>query len=182
MHGQQLERRQPDVGRLEAHVGAREGIASCDTRLSGATTSPSRHGRCTPGCCCCWRFNALLRFHVTPLPLPLPLPLNGWILPLHLLLPAARYTMAVNDDLLQTLFADGINFRFWDTKDKVSSKARFDRPKGGPGATTPVPEDDLADADMLTATMDATGHHPVLAEPQPEQHDPLQGLSLIVAS
>ena len=39
------------------------------------------------------------------------------------------YELAVDEALIMTLYDDRVPFRVWDTKDRVSSRARFDRPK-----------------------------------------------------
>lgn len=39
------------------------------------------------------------------------------------------HTATVTKDLLLELFSHTMEFKIWDTKDKVSPRARFDRPK-----------------------------------------------------
>jgi len=41
------------------------------------------------------------------------------------------FPMGVNQSLLEAMYANPIEVRIWDTKDHVSSRARFDKPRGG---------------------------------------------------
>eukprot|EP00049_Salpingoeca_infusionum_P025618 m.20730 g.20730 ORF g.20730 m.20730 type:complete len:1265 (-) comp8198_c0_seq2:423-4217(-) len=48
---------------------------------------------------------------------------------------AHSYTVAATDDFVKRLYYEGLKISIWDTKDKVSTRARFDRPKASHAAS-----------------------------------------------